>query len=54
MYQMYPEWGPARHRQNETEPMATPTRRPRYWEQRDLVSASVVARDADGEVPEDN
>jgi hypothetical protein len=53
MYSMYPEWGPARHRPDETEQMATPTRRPRYWE-RDLVGASVGARDTDGELPDDN
>lgn len=54
MYQMYPEWGPAHHRHDDTEPMDnTPTRRPRYWE-RDLVASSVGARDADGELPDDN
>ena len=53
MYQMYPEWGPARHRHDETEPISAPRRRPRYWE-RDLVGASVGARDADGELPDDN
>ena len=54
MYDMYPEWGPARHRPDEPEPMATPTRRPRYWE-RDLVGRRRSApRDADGERPDDN
>jgi hypothetical protein len=51
MYEMYPEWGPARHRHEDEEPMSTPTRRPRYW-QRDLVA--VGAGEADGDLPDDN
>lgn len=51
MYSMYPEWGPARHRSDETEPMGVPTRRPRYWE-RELVAAG--RRDADSDLPDDN
>ena len=54
MYEMYPEWGPARHR-DEPETMTAPTRRRRYWEHepaREL--AAVGVRDAEGERPDDN
>jgi hypothetical protein len=53
MYEMYPEWGPARHRHDDHEPMSAPTRRPRYWE-RQLVGAGVGSPDSEDEQPDDN
>lgn len=51
MYEMYPEWGPARHRtQDGAEPQSR--RRPRYWEKQ-LVGAGAPL-DADSERPDDN
>jgi hypothetical protein len=47
MYDFYPEWGPARHRET---PEAEPAeRRPRYW-----AAATTVARDSESEQPDDN
>ena len=47
MYDFYPEWGPARHRDDhEPQPYQ---RRPRYWS-----AGATVARDTDTELPEDN
>jgi hypothetical protein len=58
MYDFYPEWGPARHWDEEQE---RPTRRARYWQPRqaELVGAGVrpgapEARDAEGDRPDDN
>jgi hypothetical protein len=45
MYDFYPEWGPARHREQSEQ---QPQRRPRYW------SAPTVNRDGDAERPDDN
>ena len=58
MYDMYPDWGPARHRTDEPEPMSEPTRRPRYWEH-ELVGAGAAAAAGSGdgsgpERPDDN
>lgn len=53
MYEMYPEWGPARNRHDEA-PAEPAQRRPRYWE-RELVGAGAPAsRDGDGDRPDDN
>jgi hypothetical protein len=47
MYDFYPEWGPARHRDD---PQPQPAqRRPRYW-----GATATVARDDESEQPEDN
>ena len=64
MYDLYPEWGPARHRADEEE---HPTRRARYWQpqpmQQQLARAGAPtgaptgapeARDAEGDRPDDN
>jgi hypothetical protein len=56
MYDFYPEWGPARHRDEEQQ---RPTRRARYWQpqpmQQQMARAGAPeARDADGDRPEDN
>ena len=54
MYDFYPEWGPARHR-DEHEPPVT-VRRPRYWRAPAMASAAggPEARDADVQRPDDN
>ena len=53
MYEMYPEWGPARHRTEHTDERA-PQRRPRYWE-RQLVGAGAPAgQDGESDRPDDN
>jgi hypothetical protein len=47
MYDFYPEWGPARHREDtDTQPAE---RRPRYW-----AATATVARDGESETPDDN
>ena len=53
MYEMYPEWGPARHRTDEADASHTrpARRRPRYWEKQ-LVGAGAPA--ATDERPDDN
>ena len=60
MYDFYPEWGPARHRDEEQE---RPTRRPRYWQpqpmQQQMARATsrvtrAESRDADGDRPDVN
>jgi hypothetical protein len=59
MYDFYPEWGPARHREDDE---TRAVRRPRYWEPTPpaLVLAGSAAgrapeaRDTDGELPDDN
>jgi hypothetical protein len=56
MYDMYPDWGPARHRTDEPEPMTRTGRRPRYWE-RELVGAGATSAAGDDpglERPDDN
>ncbi len=59
MYDMYPDWGPARHRTDQPEPMSEPTRRPRYWE-RELTGVgaqaggTTSARDAADDRPDDS
>ncbi len=45
MYDFYPEWGPARNRDDDDRPSV---RRPRYWH------AGPEARDADYDRPDDN
>jgi hypothetical protein len=57
MYDFYPEWGPARHR-DETEPQPA-VRRPRYWRNPAMPGVPAMAgaaerRDAAWERPEDN
>ena len=55
MYQMYPEWGPARHRTqdgNDTDERAA-QRRPRYWEKQ-LVGAGAPAPEPAEARPDDN
>jgi hypothetical protein len=59
MYDLYPEWGPARHRHETDEPLGGATRRHRYWEpSRDVrvpaMAGGPEARDADGDRPDDN
>ena len=50
MYEMYPEWGPARHRhEDDAEPQAR--RRPRYWA-KPLVGAGAPVEADDR--PDDN
>ena len=59
MYDFYPEWGPARHRDEEQQ---RPTRRPRYWQPQQMqqqmartgTAGGPEARDADGTRPDDN
>ena len=58
MYQMYPEWGPARHRTDERstdradhEPHPA-RRRPRYWEKQLVGAGAPVEPDSDR--PDDN
>ena len=56
MYDMYPDWGPARHRTDEPEPMSQTGRRPRYWEH-ELVGAGAAtpaAGEDPAERPDDN
>ncbi len=53
MYAMYPEWGPAHHRTDDTSAGSAPRRRRRSWE-RDLVGAAAGTRDADDPRPDDN
>ena len=53
MYEMYPEWGPARHRTDEAAERPT-TRRPRYWEKQLVGAGAPASRDADVERPDDN
>jgi hypothetical protein len=57
MYDFYPEWGPARHR-DETEPQPA-VRRPRYWRAPAMAGMPGMAgaaepRDAAWERPDDN
>ena len=60
MYDFYPEWGPARHR-DETEPQPA-VRRPRYWREPAMagmagmtgMTAATEPRDAAWERPDDN
>ena len=57
MYDFYPEWGPARHREDDE---ARAVRRPRYWQPSAPALAMTMAggaperRDGDGERPDDN
>jgi hypothetical protein len=46
MYDFYPEWGPARNRDDENRPVM---RRPRYWS-----AGTAEARDAESQRPDDN
>ena len=58
MYDFYPEWGPARHRENGRAGEPQPTRRPRYWQPSvhpvAVLSGAPEARDVDGDRPDDN
>ena len=47
MYDFYPEWGPARNR-DEHEPQPV-VRRPRYW-----TAGAAEARDGGSQRPDDN
>ncbi len=59
MYDFYPEWGPARNRDEQD---ATPTRRPRYWQPQSGAHRAPAmagargpeARDGDWSRPDDN
>ena len=58
MYDFYPEWGPARHRDHED---AEPSRRTtRHWakhwadDSRSARAGRADTRDAEGERPDDN
>lgn len=59
MYDFYPEWGPARNRDEQD---VTPTRRPRYWQADPAARRTPAmgtaggpdARDADRQRPDDN
>ena len=60
MYDFYPEWGPARNRD---EHEATPQRRRRYWQQPEVAhhrapamasAAGPEARDGEFQRPDDN
>jgi hypothetical protein len=59
MYDLYPEWGPARNRPEDL-PEPAAERRPRYWQSattRDRVLAMAgapAARDAEADRPDDN
>jgi hypothetical protein len=53
MYDFYPEWGPARHREDEPQS----ERRARYWqdaERTPAMAGAPEARDAEAERPDDN
>ncbi len=53
MYEMYPEWGPARHRTDEH--AARPARRrPRYWEKQLVTTGATAGQDAEHQRPDDN
>ena len=53
MYEMYPEWGPARHRdQDDSDHQAR--RRQRYWEKELVTAGAPASRDGEGERPDDN
>jgi hypothetical protein len=47
MYDFYPEWGPARHREDDT---SSAVRRPRYWQ----PAARPEAWDSGADQPDDN
>jgi hypothetical protein len=54
MYDFYPEWGPARHREDDEQ---RTERRPRYWQPTPPALAMAGARqprDGEGERPDDN
>ncbi len=58
MYDLYPEWGPTRHRDHDD---TEPQRRARYWqasspgqESRLVLASGPQPRDADAERPDDN
>ena len=57
MYEMYPEWGPARHRTDEhttdTDAHAA-QRRPRYWERQLVTVGAPAGQDAESDRPDDN
>jgi hypothetical protein len=51
VYDFYPEWGPARNRDEHEPPAAV--RRPRYWPA-SAMAGGPDARDADRQRPDDN
>ncbi len=53
MYEMYPEWGPARHRTDDAADHPARRRR-RYWEKQLVTAGAPANRDADAERPDDN
>ena len=56
MYEMYPEWGPARHRTDEhAERGSRPARRrPRYWEKQLVTAGAPGVDEAETQRPDDN
>ena len=54
MYEMYPEWGPARHRTDDTVAEHPAQRRPRYWEKQLVTAGAPAGPDAEGDRPDDN
>ena len=56
MYEMYPEWGPARHRTDEHASGGDhpARRRPRYWEKQLVGAGAPAGQDADADRPDDN
>jgi hypothetical protein len=53
MYEMYPEWGPARHRTEDTDERGA-QRRPRYWEKQLVGAGAPAGQDAESDRPDDN
>ena len=53
MYEMYPEWGPARHRDQDDSGRPA-RRRQRYWEKELAMAGAPASRDGEGDRPDDN
>ena len=57
MYEMYPEWGPARHRTDDRSATGEDhpaRRRPRYWEKQLATAGAPAGQDAESDRPDDN
>lgn len=57
MYEMYPEWGPARHRTDDRAANGEDhpaRRRPRYWEKQLATAGAPASYDGESERPDDN
>ena len=57
MYEMYPEWGPARHRTDDRAANGEDhpaRRRPRYWEKQLVTAGAPTSYDGESERPDDN